>query len=529
MGPPFAGPWTFKYHPWVKAIHDSDAEMIIGQKGAQLGYTETCLNRTFYEIDIKGGSVLYVLPATTPDAGNFSAARFDGALELSPHLEKLFSDVKNIGHKRAGSANLYIRGSRSRSQLKSIPVSLTILDEVDEMVQENITLALERMAGQMHRQALLVSTPTVPGFGINAYYLESDQRTFFFRCPSCNRMISLEYPDSLIITADDAHDTRINNTHIICIRCKNILPHEGKTEYFTGGEWVPEFTNRNSEGYCVSQLYSCLRTPKDFVLEYFKSLLDPTEEQNFWNNKVGQPHVVQGARITDIDIESCIKTYTQVEKYQVASITTMGVDIGTKIHVEIDEWLKANNDIDVHMASQCRVLKMCIVDNFEELDALMKNFLVNYCVIDANPERRKALEFAQRFWGIVKLCFYARGIKGKQINIHADDEHTLSVDRTSWLDLSLGRFKRQTILLPADTTYEYKQHIKAPIRIYQKDGDGNPIGKYVTGKTQHDSKADKSIRTQDHYAHARNYSEIALTLSVSKIENRDIISPWSQE
>jgi len=91
MGEPFPGPFSFKHHPWVKELHDCESEMMIGQKAAQMGYTEVALNKTFYNIDIHGRSCLYVLPKSNPDAGDFSTARFDPALELSPHLQNLFS------------------------------------------------------------------------------------------------------------------------------------------------------------------------------------------------------------------------------------------------------------------------------------------------------------------------------------------------------------------------------------------------------------------------------------------------------
>ena len=81
MGKPFPGQWGFTHHPWLKQMHDDLAEMIIGQKAAQMGYTEVALNKTFKAIDIDGESVLYVLPANTPDANDFSTARFDPALE----------------------------------------------------------------------------------------------------------------------------------------------------------------------------------------------------------------------------------------------------------------------------------------------------------------------------------------------------------------------------------------------------------------------------------------------------------------
>ena len=128
---------------------DANEQLVIGQKAAQMGYSEVGLNRTFKAIDIDGQSVLYVLPNTKPDASVFSSSRFDVALELSPHVRDLFSSVQNVDHKRAGSASLYIRGSRSRAQLKSLPVGGLVFDEVDEMVQKNIILALERTSGQL--------------------------------------------------------------------------------------------------------------------------------------------------------------------------------------------------------------------------------------------------------------------------------------------------------------------------------------------------------------------------------------------
>jgi hypothetical protein len=87
------------------------------------------------------------------------------------------------------------------------------------------------------------------------------------------------------------------------------------------------------------------------------------------------------------------------------------------------------------------------------------------------------------------------------------------VDRTSWLDLSLGRFKNGTITLPMDTSIDYKQHIMAQVRIPKKDANGNPIASYETPGNRH-----------DHYGHARNYAEIALQFALGLGISTDIRS-----
>ena len=508
MAKPFPGPWSFKYHPWLKGMHDSKAEMNIGQKSAQMGYTETALNVTFFKIDVEGVDCLYVLPAKNPDASDFSAARFDPALELSTHLGRLFSDVKNVGHKRAGTTNLYVRGSRSRAGLKSVPVGFIVLDEVDEMTQENISLALERASGQMEKQIWAISTPTIDLFGINKLYQSSTQEHFFFKCPSCSKLTELIFPDCLVITADDEYDQKVNDSYLRCKECEVKLDHLNKHQWLKDGIWVPSYTNRDNRGFYVNQLYSSTVKPVDLAKSYLKSLKDPADEQEFYNSKLGIPHVVDGARVTNVHIDQCIGEYEK--KNESRGLVTMGIDVGKYLHWEIDEWTLGNFYSNVSMKAKCKLLNQGKCLHFEELDEIFNQYNVRVAVIDANPERRKAYEFACRFWGHVYLCFYGRGVNGKQITLGKEEEKTITVDRTSWLDLSLSRFRNKTIRLPFNLDREYREQIKIPVRIYDKDADGNPIGKYVKGMGE------------DHYAHARNYAEIALPLAVSVGSSYDL-------
>lgn len=514
MGPPFPGPWQFKRHPWLLEMHDSESDFNIGQKAAQMGFTETMLNLVFYYIDIHGVDCLYVLPAKTPDASDFSAARFDPAIERSEHLEKLFSDVKNVGHKRAGNTNLYIRGSKSRSGLKSVPVGVLILDEKDEMNQDNIPLARERQSGYNIKKTWEISTPTIPDFGVNKTFKDSSKEEFFFKCPACSKLIHLVWPDSVEIVGENHTDSRIEDSYLKCYECQIKLPHELKHEWLSTGRFVVSNNNSSFRGFAVSQLYSSTIAPWQLVESYFLSKISPADEQEFFNSKLGIPHIVEGARVNDSDITQCTGDYLMVDNYQGNNLVTMGVDVGNLLHYTIEEWIIPPRGIlDINIDSMPRTLNTGSVSDFEELDSLMLRFGVNSCVIDSQPERRKAYEFATRFYGMVRMCFYGRGIQGKQIHIHSDNELMVTVDRTSWLDLSLGRFRRKFILVPKNVGLEYKSHMKSLVRIYEKDADGNPVGKYV-----------KSDSSNDHLAHARNYSEIALALGAGIGKTQDIES-----
>lgn len=515
-GDSYPGPWTFNHHPWLREMHDSDAEMNIGQKSAQMGYTETALNRTFYMIDVRGVDCLYVLPSSNPDASVFSASRFDPALELSPHLSKLFSDVKNVSHKRAGTTNLHVRGSRSRSQLKSLPVGFIVLDEVDEMDQDNIGLAQERTSGQLHKQVWALSTPTIPQYGINKMFLDTDQEHFFFKCPCCSRQTELMFPECMEITGEDVNDENVVNSFLKCKECGGRLEHEAKSSFLAKGQWIPTASGRLGRGFYVNQLYSPTIKPYNLAISYLKSQRDPSEEQEFWNSKLGLAHVVKGAGVTDEDLDRNTKAYVRYTTGPANGIVTMGIDVGRWLHYWIDLWAinGATNSVDLNVKSKCRCISYGKIHQFEELDGIVKQFGVNAGTIDANPERRKAHEFCSRFFGLFRMCFYGNGVNGKQIHIAPDTspEPTITVDRTSWLDLSLGRFRgTDMIQIPRDTDQEVRTHMKALIRVYEKDKNGNQTGRYV-----------KKGSDEDHYAHARNYSEMSLPFAMSLANPRDI-------
>lgn len=519
MGPPFPGNWSFRHHPWSRGIMDCKAELVVGQKAAQMGYTDAALCKVFHTIDYRGLDVMYVLPTKSPDASDFSSGRFDPALELSPQLRRLFTDTDNVGHKRAGTASLYVRGSKSRSQLKSVPVNALFLDELDEMDQRNIPLAMERTSGQ-HEGAFtvwMISTPTIEGYGINLYYEQSTKNSFFFNCPSCSKMINLEYPRNIKITADHPRDPAINDSYYFCHHCKAELRQKDKPNFLAKGQWVGEHPKRTAEGFHINQMYSCAITPAKFAQKALLAKNDPASETEFYNSTMGVPHSVEGARVTDKMIGKATagyKMYTPVQAHK-CRLVTMGVDIGDPlIHFEIAEWYwEALRGLETNTFAHCKVIFAGEVRRFEELDRLMVAFRIAHCVLDLNPERRMVRDFCRRWFRRAHGCEYPRGVRGREITTDKEDLQ-IQVDRTSWLDLSLGRFQNNpTIALPIDIPTDYKEHMKALIRIYTRDSNENLVAKYVKGSTH------------DHYAHARNYNEIAFTLATANMGNRAIASP----
>lgn len=427
-----------------------------------------------------------------------------------------------MGTKRAGSAILYIRGANSRKGLKSISVSQVICDEYDEMPEHTVPLAQERMSGQSRKQLILISTPRFPGHGVNADMLESTQDHFYFPCPGCGKWIELLH-ENLVVCGESIHDPNLKKSYIKCTLCDKALTVPGEEERNDG----MDFANRKAEmlreakwistaeksfdvrGFYVNQLYAPNVYPWQLAESWIRGQTNKSAEQEYYNSKLGEAHEVDGARVSEEKISECLSTRNLGDRME-NRLVTMGVDPGKWLHYEICAWDIGSQGVDINIMSKPYLLDAGKILHFEELDNLMRQYQVFFAVIDWQPETRKALEFAKRFWGRVRLCRYGKPSDSTSTLEDDPDKLFVTADRVSWLDMSLGRFHNKMIDLPHNIPLEYKQHMKNIARIYKEDKKtGHPMGDYIN-------------KGPDHHAHARNYCEIALPLAASIGSNQSI-------
>ncbi len=526
MGGDFAGNYSTKYHPWVKGMHLSKAPFNYCQKSAQAGATEILVNLAYYFLDVCKKDVLYVLP-TSRNASDFSKSRFNTALALSPYLKSLFTDTNSVELKQAGANTLYIRGSRGDSNLKSVPVSVLLLDEVDEMSQRAISLALERLSGQLSKTVWAISTPTIPDFGINKLFKDSTQEQFCFKCPCCSKWTRLIWPDCIEIIGEGVHDQRCHESFLKCKECGGKLEQQAKPEWLGKAKWEVGNQNGNPDirGFAISQLYSYTVSPGELVTAHFRGFGDEAANVEFHNSKLGVPYVGDGAKITTDDVEACIRGHSKEDARPTGGnrVIVMGVDQGKIGFVEVTEYFFDKYANDLNVAARAKVLYETRFgeEDWGRLDELMREFQIQAAVVDADPQMLEARGFARRFAGYVWLCRFRRGVTGKEISVSDDDDFApiATVDRSNWFSAALGRFREpRRIILPRDVSMEYREHIQAPIRTYVREGSVEE-----KKKRQTDILVTKYLSTgPDHFALARVYNEIALPFAASLTSGEDV-------
>lgn len=464
-----------------------------------MGASEYAISRALHFSITYGGRTMYFFP-TDNDVGEFSRDRFAPAVEESEYLTNLVRDTDTAGLKQIGYGSIYFRGTRSRTRMKSVPGDFLIFDEMDEMTPANVELARKRIGHSEFGWELDLSTPTMPGYGIDLEFQKSDQRHWLLKCPGCSTWHCLE--DEFLQNHGDHQAPRNEivfihgqpgSEYLICIRCGHRLDP-------ARGAWVAKYPNVKIHGFHLSKFYSQvvsqtekekgLLTKPAALLQLWRETSHPGE---FYNSELGLPYLSAEGGLTEQDLMALEGKYGQM---RVGKGCVMGVDQGNGLHIVIKEPTD-NPDmvltIRVHWVHQTDEI-------FSHLDEFMRDFDVRACVIDGLPNTHAARSFARRHIGKVWLSYYGETQKGKaKWGYDKERAPIVMVNRTDALDAwrDIHKTRKRRIMRVEDDVHEYVKQMTNILRRIEEDPE--------TGA----KRATWVKRGPDHFAHADSYAELA--------------------
>jgi hypothetical protein len=502
-------PYSIKDYPYLRGIYASKAPCNYIMKGAQMGLTELAINISLYVLCKLRKNAMYVLP-TGEEVEEFSRTRVMVAVKQSAFLLSVIDPtIRTYQH---DSFTLYMRGAKKDHNLKSVPVTAMILDEVDEVSDRAIQLALERLSGQSNPYLLMLSTPTYPGFGIDAKYQESTRNHFFFRCGGCNKKIELLYPESFVLCGDSESDLRTRESHWKCVECGRKIDDREKIELFarTGG-WESTNKGANPEyaGWWIHQGYSPKVTAARFAAAVHASRRSADAKRELYNSKLALPYSDDGAQITDKIITDCLKGFTRDDgaKLQQKELRILGADPGNPLYYAVCAFRfdpQLTGDVNDRTRSRLIAYGYLPEDTcWAELYRIFRDYGCRFAAMDIGGDARGSRSFTRRLSGFAMPVRYVTGRPARDINVIDEEEAcpVANVDRDNWLAATYNRFYDGRIELPSDITPEFRQHLKALVRETKVGANG------VRSRVfrQQDGK-------EDHWAHALNYCELGLRL-----------------
>jgi hypothetical protein len=464
-------PFTFDRHEYLIGPYKDDHPHQVEEKAAQMGLTSKAMLKAAYRARYGAyRGILYLFPSRS-DVTDFSKGRIDPLIDENPDtIGKWLRDTDSANVKRIWNSFLYLRGMRSRTGLKSVPVDFIIFDELDEAPQNAIDMAMERMGHSEYREVLKLSNPTLPDYGIDKAFQETDQRYWLLKCEKCGEYTCLEdtFPGCLLVVNDKVIRA--------CQKC-----HSGLNPSI--GHWVAKRSSiTDKRGYHYSQLFSHFVDPGD-ILHQFRTTNNLTD---FYNLKIGVAYVEATNRLSIQEVLALCGNDGMSDNDP--GLCSMGVDQGKDLHVVIGKR---------HPSKSGKIVHMGIYKDWNELDRLMKLFHVSRCVVDALPETRNARSFAERHKGKVFLNYYNEHQKGQYA--WNEKELIVSCNRTESLDASHREIMEHSIIIPkeCEITRTFAHHLHNVAKRLEEDEETGSK-RYVYVKLG-----------PDHFRHAFNYEAMA--------------------
>lgn len=429
-------PFNLARYPYLIELFEERPRYTTILKGGQMGFTSWLV--LDFLIGAKEGNLRGVgiyFPSHT-DANDFARARVDPMLRQSA-LAGIINDTDTIGLKMIGRTQFYMRGAGpigasttgSKSPVKSIPLDWLGLDEKDEMLPSRVDAVEHRLDGSTCPRQVQLSTPTLPNYGVDLDFQESDQRHWFWRCPRCDAWVCLEeqYPDCIALPRGEP-------AYYLCSKCREPLQRQW-------GRWVPKKTDvQDHYGYHISQMCSPTRTAED-IRKASKRAEARGMPREFHNQVLARSYAEIGDVLTKALLDACCGD--EPRRLETKGPCAMGVDLGRHWH---HYWIKERlSDTDSRTVAYGKVQTM------DEIHGLAKRFNVRVGIVDQTAETHTAREFIEShsgWWG----AEYAT----KQPVEHRWDEkeHVVKIARTAGLDASAKKITRCRECLPMpDETY----------------------------------------------------------------------------
>ncbi len=342
----------------MDAISDPSIREVILPWSAQTGKTSSLINGLGYYIHTDPCPMMWI-STTIIEVESFAKTRFSAFRRDNPVIAER---VLGIGPKKSTldewkfpGGRLLFRGSNSPVGLRSNPIRVLIMDEVDgypfsTVEGEPTMLARKRLQAYEAvgiSKAILASTPASASESrIWPAYLRSDQRKFFVPCPHCGAEQTLcetvaEFMATVKWDKSSSGKHLPATAQIHCKECGAGWNEQQRKEAVSKGRWIaqaPEVTS--IAGFWINELYSSFSSLERVVTQFLVAKDEPRRFQQWVNLVLGVPWEDETEGETEWK-----RVYEKREDYPIGVVpkgavtVTAGVDVQSdRLEVEIVAW-----------------------------------------------------------------------------------------------------------------------------------------------------------------------------------------------
>lgn len=508
----------------IPVIRDTSQKMVV-KKAAQTAFTITFLVRTFHWITEKRWHHLYLLPLKT-GAIPFVQKRVDPIIDSNPDLEHKFKSVDNRTHKQTQEdISLLIRGTNVESELQETPTDVVVFDEFDRMVQDYLQDAKHRTDGSTVKRLTYLSTPTVPGHGLDSEdeWWDSDMMKWFVKCPGCSRFQTFTFEDNVKI-GDNVYECKFE-----CQFCPHVWSDLERALANSTGEWRSTNPGGNFRGYHINQFNSPTMPLESIMEGWFVGQRDAKKLKAFYNQSLGEPYSAPGNQVTPTILDNCM-----VSGYHLGGIPNgcvfLGIDVGhDEIYVKADH-LGRNGERMLwnlwHFKD--RPGKTA----WEALEEKVLSKLTSFvAVCDAHPDKRGARALSVKYHGKFWMGYEKDRPDFEEIakfdNVVFGEASKVNIDRTLAFDSTIHQMMTGNYILPPEARMlgeemprrdfnGFYSHMMQMVRVEEEDTKGRIVASWQKNKNP------------DHWHHADMFAFIATLRKPTLIVTGQISTAFKQ-
>ncbi len=472
-------------------------------KGAQARITTAFMLREIHALEncLYPQGAIYYFPTEKAVEG-FSKTRMGPLINDNPCIKRYVKNTNSVSIKRVGKtflsllgakATTSIQGKKDGTSVRSTPADSIVRDERCLFDDDMADMTEDRLLNSKLKREVDLGTPTIPDFGIDKVFGDSDQKFRMIKCQACNGFtcIADEFPESVKYGKEDSHSRY--EPFFGCIKC-------GKKIDVINGEYVAKFPDKYNDKYPMEGIsgyhVSHFITPNcDLTLvmaKWEKALIDRSLMGLFYNKYLGFPFIAIEDRLRQQDVFNCCGDNIMQSSSTVG--TAMAADIMKTNRIVIAE--KKGDE-------KAKIIYMARVSGFDALFDLALKFNVKSAVVCLRPYEESARKFQERCQA-KKIVVYLSEYRDKQKQLtKTDDESGLYiVHRTEMMDKSHAWVKSGKLELPRrceEVNVFAKEVCNTAKTLEVDERTGDRIYRYRP-------VGDK----QEHYRHCLNYLLLAL-------------------
>lgn len=329
----------------------------------------------------------------------FVGSKVNMMIQENPVLMTWVKDKDSIKQKQLGKNSIFYLGSQTDRSAIMLSLDLLVGDEYDKSPQGTLETYDSRLQHSEYKWKWIFSNPTIPDFGVDRFWQQSDQKKWHIK-HSCKEIYIFD--ESCIDYKQEKY---------ICPKCKGEISQEN----IRMGEWVATKEGKYSGYWIPLWVNPMVKAPEICEKKREKSA------EFFANFVAGLPYINTTNMLSQQIMESNLLDQVNMQEGRIV----MGLDTGHNLHLTM-----ANKDgifFHKYIPSVAEMDFKSGYDPYDEVRFYLKKYPRSVLVSDQGGDligiRKLQAEFPGRVW----LCWFVKPTKNQEIIRWVDEENGVTV------------------------------------------------------------------------------------------------------